>query len=219
MKLEGIVLSEIDYKEATKIVNLYTEKGKIGVKALGSKKIKNGLLGFITTGNTVSFVTTDKEVYTLIEYDIIDSIMKKDLDINEMKALGTILYIINMIPSDSPHEKIYPFVKDILSNIKNINIDKLLSIFLIKMLYPFGISPNLKSCVKCQNKHDLIAFDIAYGGALCKNCIDKNNNIEIWNEYYYDKKDLKEYSDTDFTYLLNQIKNYYSYHLNIRLKI
>ncbi|MBR6288306.1 MAG: DNA repair protein RecO [Acholeplasmatales bacterium] len=219
MKLEGIVLSEIDYKEASKIVNLYTEKGKIGVKALGSKKIKNGLLGFITTGNTVSFVTTDKEVYTLIEYDIIDSIMKKDLDINEMKALGTILYIINMIPSDSPHEKIYPFVKDILSNIKNINIDKLLSIFLIKMLYPFGISPNLKSCVKCQNKHDLIAFDIAYGGALCKNCIDKNNNIEIWNEYYYDKKDLKEYSDTDFTYLLNQIKNYYSYHLNIRLKI
>lgn len=219
MKLEGIVLSEIDYKEASKIVNLYTEKGKIGVKALGSKKIKNGLLGFITTGNTVSFVTTDKEVYTLIEYDIIDSIMKKDLDINEMKALGTILYIINMIPSDSPHEKIYPFVKDILSNIKNINIDKLLSIFLIKMLYPFGISPNLKSCVKCQNKHDLIAFDIAYGGALCKNCIDKNNNIEIWNEYYYDKKDLKEYSDTDFTYLLNQIKNYYSYHLNIRLKL
>lgn len=219
MKLEGIVLSEIDYKEASKIVNLYTEKGKIGVKALGSKKIKNGLLGFITTGNTVSFVTTDKEVYTLIEYDIIDSIMKKDLDINEMKSLGTILYIINMIPPDSPHEKIYPFVKDILSNIKNINIDKLLSIFLIKMLYPFGISPNLKSCVKCQNKHDLIAFDIAYGGALCKNCIDKNNNIEIWNEYYYDKKDLKEYSDTDFTYLLNQIKNYYSYHLNIRLKI
>ena len=54
MKLEGIVLSEIDYKEASKIVNLYTEKGKIGVKALGSKKIKNGLLGFITTGNTVS---------------------------------------------------------------------------------------------------------------------------------------------------------------------
>ena len=43
MKFEGIVLSEIDYKEASKIVNLYTEKGKIGVKALGSKKIKNGL--------------------------------------------------------------------------------------------------------------------------------------------------------------------------------
>ncbi len=219
MKFEGIVLSEIDYKEASKIVNLYTEKGKIGVKALGSKKIKNGLLGFTTTGNTVSFVTTDKEVYTLIEYDIIDSIMKHDLDINEMKELGVILYIINMIPADSPHDKIYPFVKDIISNIKNINIDKLLSIFLIKMLYPFGISPNLKSCVKCQNNHDLIAFDIAYGGALCKNCIDKTNNIEIWNEYYYGKKNLNEYSDTDFSFLLNQIKNYYSYHLNIRLKL
>ena len=111
MKFEGIVLSEIDYKEASKIVNLYTEKGKIGVKALGSKKIKNGLLGFTTTGNTVSFVTTDKEVYTLIEYDIIDSIMKHDLDINEMKGLGVILYIINIIPADSPHDKIYPLLR------------------------------------------------------------------------------------------------------------
>ena len=122
MKLEGIVLSEIDYKEASKIVNLYTINGKIGVKALGSKKIKNGYLGFITTGNTVSFVTTDSNAPTLIEYDIVDSIIKKDLNIDEMKALGTIIYIINMLPSDSPHSKIYPFIKEIISNIKKVDI-------------------------------------------------------------------------------------------------
>ena len=218
MKLEGIVLSEIDYKEASKIVNLYTINGKIGVKALGSKKIKNGYLGFITTGNTVSFVTTDSNAPTLIEYDIVDSIIKKDLNIEEMKALGTIIYIINMLPSDSPHSKIYPFIKEIISNIKKVDINKLLSIFLIKILYPFGIAPNLKSCINCGNTNNLISFDIT-GGALCQNCTNQNNNLDIWNEYYYAKKDLNSYNDTDFNLLLNQIKNYYLYHLNIKLKI
>ena len=218
MKLEGIVLSEIDYKEASKIVNLYTINGKIGVKALGSKKIKNGYLGFITTGNTVSFVTTDSNAPTLIEYDIVDSIIKKDLNIDEMKALGTIIYIINMLPSDSPHSKIYPFIKEIISNIKKVDINKLLSIFLIKILYPFGIAPNLKSCINCGNTNNLISFDIT-GGALCQNCTNQNNNLDIWNEYYYAKKDLNSYNDTDFNLLLNQIKNYYLYHLNIKLKI
>ena len=218
MKLEGIVLSEIDYKEASKIVNLYTINGKIGVKALGSKKIKNGYLGFITTGNTVSFVTTDSNAPTLIEYDIVDSIIKKDLNIDEMKALGTIIYIINMLPSDSPHSKIYPFIKEIISNIKNIDINKILSIFLIKILYPFGIAPNLKSCINCGNTNNLISFDIT-GGALCQNCTNQKNNLDIWNEYYYAKKYLNSYNDTDFNLLLNQIKNYYLYHLNIKLKI
>ncbi|MCR5647487.1 MAG: DNA repair protein RecO [Acholeplasmatales bacterium] len=218
MKLEGIVLSEIDYKEASKIVNLYTINGKIGVKALGSKKIKNGYLGFITTGNTVSFVTTDSNAPTLIEYDIVDSIIKKDLNIDEMKALGTIIYIINMLPSDSPHSKIYPFIKEIISNIKKADINKILSIFLIKILYPFGIAPNLKSCINCGNTNNLISFDIT-GGALCQNCTNQNNNLDIWNEYYYAKKDINSYNDTDFNLLLNQIKNYYLYHLNIKLKI
>ena len=218
MKLEGIVLSEIDYKEASKIVNLYTINGKIGVKALGSKKIKNGYLGFITTGNTVSFVTTDSNAPTLIEYDIVDSIIKKDLNIDEMKALGTIIYIINMLPSDSPHSKIYPFIKEIISNIKKVDINKILSIFLIKILYPFGIAPNLKSCINCGNTNNLISFDIT-GGALCQNCTNQNNNLDIWNEYYYAKKDLNSYNDTELNLLLNQIKNYYLYHLNIQLKI
>ena len=219
MKYEGIVLSEIDYKEASKIVNLYTDKGKIGVKALGSKKIKNGLLGFTTTGNTVSFVATDSNMPTLLEYDIIDSIVKKDLSLDEMKHLGIILYVINMIPSDSPHSKMYPFIKDIISSIGLINIDKLLSIFLIKMLYPFGITPNLKSCIKCGNTSNLIFIDINLGGALCSNCINEFNNINIWNEYYYEKKKLELYSDSDFKILLNQLRNYYSNYLNIKLKL
>ena len=43
-KLEGIIVSEVDYKESSKIVNVFTKDlGIIGCYARGSKKIKNSL--------------------------------------------------------------------------------------------------------------------------------------------------------------------------------
>ena len=84
---------------------------------------------------------------------------------------------------------------------------------------PFGITPNLKSCIKCGNTSNLIFIDINLGGALCSNCINEFNNINIWNEYYYEKKKLDLYSDTDFKLLLNQLRNYYLNYLNIKIKL
>lgn len=220
MKAEGIVISVIDYKEASKIVNLYTKNGKIGIKALGSKKIKNGLLGFITTGNIVSFLSSDSEFPNLLEYDIISSLMNKNLSFDDLKVVGQILYIINNIPEDSPHNLVYEFLKKVFLNIGNIDSNKLLSIFLIKMLFVFGVTPNLKSCIRCNNKLNLISFDIKEGGALCNLCSNlESDNLKIWTEYYYDKKEFNEFSDTDFNKLLDEIKYYYSYHLNIKIKI
>lgn len=218
MKLEGIILSETDYKETSKIVNLYTPIGKIGVKALGSKRIKNGLLGFTNTGNTVEFVATDSSLPTLEEYTIKDSLYTRFDDIKTAKALGVIIRIINDLPPDTDHKRLYPFVKNVIESLGKFNNDKIISVFLIKILYVFGIAPNLKSCVRCGCQNDL-SFIPELGGAICK--IHGNGDIEslnIWNEYYYNKKKLEEYSDTNFDLLLNEIKIYYSYHLGFKIK-
>ena len=43
-QIEGIIVSTVDYKESSKIINIFTkEDGIIGVIAKGSKKIKNNL--------------------------------------------------------------------------------------------------------------------------------------------------------------------------------
>ena len=43
-KIEGIIVSEVDYKESSKIINLYTkEYGIIGVLARGAKRLKSNL--------------------------------------------------------------------------------------------------------------------------------------------------------------------------------
>ena len=41
-KIEGIIVSEVDYKESSKIINIFSpEMGVIGVLARGTKKVKS----------------------------------------------------------------------------------------------------------------------------------------------------------------------------------
>lgn len=220
MKTEGIVISSIDYKESSKIVNLYTPVGKLSVNARGALNPKKGMLGFITTLNIVSFVTTDTNSKTVTEYQLEYSAYNLNQSIDKIKALAIIIDIIKEISDDINHEKCYQFIKKILISLKDNNTKKVLSVFLIKMLYIFGIAPNLKSCVKCNNVNNLVSFNTYLGGALCSNCSNPNVDLlNIWMEYYYDKKEIGEYSDTDFDKLLEEIASYYSYHMGIKLKI
>ena len=130
MKEEGIVIKSIPYKETSKIVYLYTNKGKISVKAIGSKNAKKNTFGFGETGNIVSFITTDSDFPSLTEYDIINSAYKYTNSFDSIMALGKIIELLNYIPEDSIHEKVYTFTKNILLNL-NINPKKALCIFLI----------------------------------------------------------------------------------------
>ncbi len=219
MKTEGIVVFTTDYKESSKIVNLYTPLGFISVIAKGALNPKKGLLGFITTGNIVSFVTTDSEVKSLTEYSLLDTSYNLNYSLDKMKAFGIIIELMKNIENDIDNEKIYDFIKKILLSLGTVNEKKVLSIFLIKMLYVFGIAPNLKTCVRC-NSTNVVSFSAISGGALCNSCsVEDIEKLNIWKEYYYDKKEIGAYSDVDFDKLLKDIKEYYNFHMGLNLKI
>lgn len=218
MNTKGIIISNVDYKETSKLVNIFTPNGKIVVKALGSKSIKNGLLGFITTGNIVSFIASDAKLPTIIEYNIEYSIYDEIKDIKSMNALSTIILLINELRDENIISNIYYFIEKVIKSFNKINMDKLISIFLIKMLYCYGITPQLKTCAIC-NKNTPKSFITKFGGGVCESCANFNddNLIDIWNEYYYKKDDFNNFSDCDFNKLLKEIKSYYSYHLGINI--
>lgn len=218
-EIEGIVLSSIDYKETSKIVYLYTNIGNISVKALKAKKIKGGDLGFITTGNIVSFIMTDSELPTLIEYHLKNTLFDLTDNINKINVLSIILSILKLIPNDSPHNLIYPLVSKYISLLKATNEKKILAIILIKLLYAFGVNPILRECVNCKNKN-VIDFVPRLGGALCNSCSNhKSDTLEYWKIYYYQKLEINDYPDCDFDLLLNEIKAYYQFHLAIKINI
>ena len=215
MRIEGIVVSSVDYKEQSKIVNLYTVIGKIGVKAQGSKKYKNGLLQFTQTGNIVSCILTDNNFKSVVEYELIDSMYLYLNDINIIDAFSKIMDVVNSIPDDLNHKPIYNFIKKTLNDIKNNNPKQVLCIFLIKMLYVFGVTPNLKEDMDTHSKN-IKYFDPVKGGA--KEDLG-SDTLNIWIEYYYDKKNIDEYSLCDFNKLYNEIKVYYNYHVPINVKL
>ena len=220
MKSEGVVINSFDYKETSKIIHLYTIDGKMSVEAVGANNPKKGLLGFTEIGNTVSFITTDGKIKKVVEYEVLNSLYDISLDLLRVKCFMVILDIIKNIPEDTNHNLLYPYIKQTFKDIRDKNPKKLLSIFLIKMLYVFGIKPNLTSCIHCGSL-DIKYLDLLNGGAVCNNCKSISNleSLILFKEYYKEKKDIDLYQDTDYDKLLKDLKEYYSRYASINLKI
>ena len=168
----------IPYKETSNLVYLYTSQGIITVNAWKSKNPKDKNFGFQNVGNIVSFAIKDdnNQIKTLLEYSIRYSSYKLTESIEKIKALSTIIELINYIPKDNNHMKTFDFILKTFETINDYPYKTLL-LFLIKMTYCFGINPNLGECASCKSKINLVGFDFKLGGALCSNC---TNN----NEYY-----------------------------------
>ena len=74
-KIEGIVVSEVDYKESSKIINILSPTdGIVGILARGTKKIKSNLSSVTSKLTYGYFHVNYKEngLSTLIEVDVID---------------------------------------------------------------------------------------------------------------------------------------------------
>ena len=213
----GFIYKGIDYKESSKIIYLYTPEGKVSFKALGVNKKNNPFSSTLLTSNIIEYEVTASNFPSLINANISYSFMNDLENLDILEAIRVIIEIINIMPDDLNHEANYLFLEKTLYDLKE-NPLKALSIFLIKMLYNFGINPNFKECLKCGKKENLIEISPYLGGALCKAC-GNNNNYDIWHEYYYEKKKTSDYADTNYHKLLNEINEFYKIHLNYDLKI
>ena len=80
-KIEGIVISEIDYKESSKIINILTPLyGVIGIVARGTKQVKSKLAGVSSKLTYGYFHVNYREngLSNLIEVDIINHFKNRD---------------------------------------------------------------------------------------------------------------------------------------------
>lgn len=224
IEIEGIVIGSIAYKETSKIVYLYTEHGRISVRALGSLRQKKGMLPLVTTMNRLECIMTDREFPNAIDYTLIDSydVIKSDLKRNLWASF--MLEIVSKLTEDSPHDRIYPMLKRSLELLKDNDPLSVGVMFQLKMLYGFGVAPSLRKCVKCGSM-DVVSFSIKSGGALCQNhneagSYDKNELEEIRRVYLFDiyNGSMDDISDIDFLKLFRLVNIYYENHIHINLK-
>ena len=229
-KIEGIVVSEVDYKESSKIINVLTpEYGIIGFIARGTKKVKNNLSGVSSKLTYGYFHVNYKEngLSSLIEVDVIDSFNKIKRDINLISYAVYLLELADKVYRHDSDKNIYVML---IASLKKINegydYQVISSIFELKMLDFLGIRPVVDECVNCGNKTDIVTISSYRGGYLCKNCVHNEvivniKTIKLMRMFYYvdiGKITKLDVSDNIKKEISQFIYDYYDRYSGINLK-
>ena len=229
-KIEGIVISEVDYKESSKIINVLSPtEGIIGILARGTKKIKSNLLGVTSKLTYGYFHINYKEngLSTLIEVDVIDSFKKIRQSIDLISYASYLVELSSMVYKHDNEPEIYDLL---ISSLKKINegYDYMVitNILELKLLEYLGIKPVIDSCVNCGSKTDIVTISSYKGGYLCKNCahdevIVNIKTIKLLRMFYYvdiDKISKLDISDNIKRELNRFIDDYYDRYSGLYLK-
>ncbi len=229
-KIEGIVVSEIDYKESSKIINVLTpEYGVIGFIARGTKQVKSKLAG-VSSKLTYGYFHVNYRgngLSNLIEVDIINKFKNIRKDINLMSYSLYLLELAEKVYKHDNDKEIYDMLIASLNKIEEGYDYKVISeIFELKMLDFLGIRPVIDECVNCGNKSDIVTISSYRGGYLCKNCchgeaIVNIKTIKLLRMFYYvdiSKIEKLEVADNIKQELSLFINDYYDRYTGLYLK-
>lgn len=230
-KIEGIVLSEVDYKESSKIINVLTpDNGIIGLMARGTKQVKSKLAGVTSKLTYGYFHINYKEnnsLSNLIEVDVIDKFKNIRKDI---KLMSYSLYLLELAEKVFKHEDNVLIYDMLIASLKKIDegydCKVIADIYELKMLDFLGIRPVIDECVNCGNKMDIVTISSYRGGYLCKNCcrgevIVNLKTIKLLRMFYYidiSKITKLEVSDNIEHELSRFIYDYYDRYSGLYLK-
>ena len=184
--IKGYVIQATDYKENSKILNILTEDGIVGVISKGCKNLKSNLRLISQKLVYAEYVIYYKEkgLSTLKEGTIINNFdnIKKDL-----KASSYFMYISELasqVMKQNNRKDVFDLFNTAVNKInEGMNPIVITNILEIKYLDYLGTPINLTSCSRCGSKKDIITIDPDEGGLICKECYT--------NEMIYDLKVVK----------------------------
>lgn len=229
-KIEGIIVSEVDYKESSKIINIFSPtEGVIGVLARGTKKVKSSLSGVTSKFTYGYFHINYKEngLSTLIEVDVIDGFKKIRRNIDMISYASYLLELSSMAYKHSVDNEIYNLLIASLKKIdEGYDYEVITNILELKLLEYLGIKPVIDSCVNCGSKVDIVTISSYKGGYLCKNCVYDETivnikTIKLLRMFYY--VDINKISKLDISTNVKRelnrfIDDYYDRYSGLYLK-
>lgn len=229
-KVEGIVLSEVNYGENSKIINIITkEKGLIGVMAKGCKSMKSPLRSVTSKLTYGYFFIYYKEgkLSTLKEVNVIDSFKNLKKDISSISYAAYILELSEGVIKQSKNVKIFDLLASSLKKIDE-GFDPLviMNILEIKYLDFLGVMPILDGCVICGKQKGIVTLSSYRGGYVCTDChtnekIVSDKTIKLIRMFLYvdiakiTKLDISLKSKTEINMFLD---DYYSRYTGLYLK-
>ena len=182
-KIRGIVVSEVPYKDSSKVLNILCEEGVVGVVSKGCKRINSPLRVIsnkLTLGEYVIYYNESK-LSTLKEGSVIDNFNNIKNDLNKISHATYITDLVNQVMKQNADPTIFSLYVSALKKIdEGINETVVMNILEIKLLDYLGVGINLNGCAKCGSTREIVTIDPDVGGYICKNCYT--------NEIIYDER-------------------------------
>ncbi len=224
---EGLILKQINFKESSKILYLYTATGPLSVLVHGAKKVTGGKLSLTENLTRIRFFGSGKAMKTMTDGEIVADYRKIKDDLEKFtycQHLTEILHFFSESPLD--HPKMYEFIKKVLDKIENETyFVRYVNLFELKFLHMLGVAPNFSACAACGSHQDL-RFSVEDGGYVCpehatgRQWIDPDVVERMKTLYYHDLKNPLDFKPDDR--IRREIRlfldAYYLYHLNFKSK-
>ena len=217
--IEGIVLTETNYSESSKILNVLTEEYRlIGIISKGCRNMKSKLRGVSRKLIYGTFHIYYKEngLSTLIGVDVKNSFSKTIMDLEKISYASYLLDLAYQVTRES-EENIFSLLRDTLLKIEEgLNPIALTNILELKLLDYLGVSVNVDNCAICGSDRQIITISCDDGGYVCKNCysnqtlVDEKTIKMIRMYYYVDIKNISKLEvNPTITQEISQFLNHY----------
>ena len=229
-EVEGIVVSETNYGETSKIINIITkDRGLIGIMAKGCKNIKSSLRSVTSKLTYGKFIIYYKErkLSTLKEVSVINSFKNLKKDIASISYATYILELSEGVIKQSNNTKIFDLLVESLVKIDE-GFDPLviMNILELKYLDFLGVMPVLDACALCGSPHGIVTLSSYRGGYICDKCYKdekmvSEKTIKLISMFYYvdiskiSKLDISREAKNEITMFLD---DYYSRYTGLYLK-
>lgn len=186
-KVTGIVLSDTNYSESSKILNVLTkEHGKIGIISKGCRNLKSSLRSVSSklTYGYFNIYYKKEGLNVLISVDIINDFSNIKQDLFKIGYATFLSDLTNQVLKETSSNEIFDLFINGLIKI-NDDFDPMIitNIIELKYLNYLGVMPILDCCSVCGSNKKIVTISSFAGGYLCVNCYK--------NEYIVDEKTVK----------------------------
>jgi DNA repair protein RecO (recombination protein O) len=172
----GVVLRTYKLRESDRIVVIHTlDNGKVRAVAKGVRKTKSRFGARLEPMSHVRLLLyRGRELDIVSQAESVESLspMLSSLD-RASQGIAAIEAVDQLSLEREPNPRLYRMLVGVLRTIAERPSPVNVSAFYWKLLAAEGMRPQLDACVRCNGTEpdvQLVAFDLAEGGVLCRSC-------------------------------------------------
>ncbi len=169
----GIALRTVKLGEADRIVTFVTQgHGKVRAVAKGVRKTKSRLGARVEPPTHVALQLWEgRELDVVTGAEALDHFKPVRTDLDRFTRATALLEAVDAVVQERDADpRIYAMLLGALRVLSAQEAPLLVPAFYWKLLAQQGVGPVVDVCAHCGEVADLVAFDVAEGGALCRSC-------------------------------------------------